>query len=143
MSFRRPSQRAVLAILSAGALALAACRAEEQKPAAAPAPAPAARPAADPEAAAEAQRVYQAVCADCHGVRGAANGARSAELVPQPRNFQDPEWQRSVTNDHIERIIVEGGAAVGKSDAMPANPDLAGRPAVVKELRRYLRSLGE
>ena len=143
MPICRPYAHLAVAMLSASALALAACNREEQQAAAPAAPAAAAKPAADPAAAAEAQSVYTAVCADCHGVRGAANGPRSPELVPQPRNFQDPEWQQSVTNDHIERIIVEGGAAVGKSDVMPANPELAGKPEVVKELRRYLRSLAE
>jgi hypothetical protein len=33
-----------------------------------------------------------------------------------------------------------GGAAVGKSPAMPGNPDLQAKPAVVKELVKLVRA---
>jgi hypothetical protein len=64
-------------------------------------------------------------------------------LQPRPRDFQDPQWQASVADAYVEKIIVEGGAAVGKSAVMPPNPDLAAKPEVVAALRSYLRSLKE
>jgi len=94
--------------------------------------------AADREAA--AQR-FGTVCFTCHGKTGGGDGPASIGLVPQPRNFQDVEWQASVTDQHIERIIVGGGIAVGKAVTMPSNPDLAGRPGVVAALREHIRSL--
>jgi mono/diheme cytochrome c family protein len=94
--------------------------------------------AADREAA--AQR-FGTVCFTCHGKTGGGDGPASVGLVPQPRNFQDAEWQKSVTDQHIERIIVGGGIAVGKAVAMPSNPDLAGKPGVVAALREHIRSL--
>lgn len=79
-------------------------------------------------------------CATCHGNNGTGDGAGAAALNPKPRNFQDPAWQASVTDEHIENIIKVGGTGVGKSAAMPPNPDLAGKDAVVKALRAKVRS---
>jgi hypothetical protein len=73
---------------------------------------------------------------------GAGNGPASSGLDPQPRNFTSAEWQAEVTDEHIERIIVSGGAAVGRSPAMPNNPDLNGKPEVVRGLRQIIRSFG-
>lgn len=109
---------------------------------AAPAPVPAA--AADTAAAvAEAQQIFATRCFTCHGTNGAGDGPASAGLTPPPRNFQDPVWQASVTDDHIRQIIQYGGAAVGKSPAMPANPDLMSKPAVVDALRAHVRGLAK
>lgn len=89
----------------------------------------------------EAQQIFSTRCVTCHGAEGAGDGAASAGLTPRPRNFQDDSWQTSVTDEHIERIIQYGGAAVGKSPAMPANPDLTSKPEVVSALREHIRSL--
>lgn len=91
----------------------------------------------------EAQGIFTTRCVTCHGAEGAGDGAASAGLNPRPRNFQDDDWQSSVTDEHIERIIQYGGAAVGKSPAMPANPDLTGKPEVVSALREHIRSLDD
>ena len=105
-------------------------------------PAAAAKPGISQAAKDEANKIFLARCALCHGVNGAANGPKSEELKPLPRNFQDPDWQSSVTDAYIERIIVEGGAAVGKNAVMPPNPDLADKPEVVAALRAHVRRLG-
>ncbi len=133
------------------ALALACGGSEEAAPrgagAAAP-PAAAARPAApaaaapSPEAAlAEARQLFAARCATCHGAGGAGDGAASAGLVPAPRNFQDPQWQAAVSDEHIERIVLYGGAAVGRAPTMPGNPDLSGRPQLLAALVAHIRGL--
>jgi mono/diheme cytochrome c family protein len=112
-----------------------------QSPSAAPA-APAATPGAISEAArAEARQIFETRCVTCHGAQGKGDGPASAGLVPKPRDFTDPTWQRSVTDQHVEQILQYGGAAVGKSAAMPANPDLTGKPEVVTALREYVRGL--
>jgi mono/diheme cytochrome c family protein len=108
-------------------------------PAAAPAPAAAADPAA---ARAEAEQIFATRCFTCHGAEGKGDGPGSAALTPPPRNFQDPEWQKSVTDSHIEQIIQYGGAAVGRAPTMPGNPDLMSKPAVVTALRERIRKLG-
>jgi mono/diheme cytochrome c family protein len=94
------------------------------------------------DAMAEAREIFQQRCVTCHGETGAGNGPASSGLDPQPRNFTSAEWQAEVTDEHIERIIVSGGAAVGRSPAMPNNPDLNGKPEVVRGLRQIIRSFG-
>lgn len=94
---------------------------------------------ADPKA--EAIEIYENRCTVCHGKTGKGDGDGSAALDPKPRDFTLAEWQESVTDDHIQKIVVYGGAGVGKSPTMPANPDLDAKPEVVKELVVYVRNL--
>ena len=119
-------------------------QAEPAPPAAiAPAPVPAAPAAGAATAQAEAEKIFSERCVTCHGANGAGDGPASAGLVPKPRNFQDPSWQKSVSDQHIEQIVQYGGAAVGKSPAMPANPDLTSKPEVVAALRAHIRSFSK
>ncbi|MBI4815897.1 MAG: cytochrome c [Deltaproteobacteria bacterium] len=107
--------------------------------AAAPKPAePVANAVDDQKAAVE---IFSTRCVPCHGPKGGGDGPASAGLTPKPASFSSPEWQAKVTDEHIEKIVVYGGAAVGKSPAMPPNPDLDMKPGVVKALRAYLRTL--
>jgi len=48
-------------------------------------------------------------------------------------------WQESVTDEHLKKIVVEGGPAVGKSPGMPPNPDLKGKDEVVSALVKVVR----
>ncbi|MDJ0785417.1 MAG: hypothetical protein QNK05_01345 [Myxococcota bacterium] len=89
-----------------------------------------------------AKEVFVAACTECHGTNGAGNGSRSAELVPRPRNFQDPNWQREVDDAFLAKIIVEGGEAVGRAASMPPNPELANEPLVVDALVKQIRGFG-
>jgi mono/diheme cytochrome c family protein len=127
-------------------LPLAACGAQDASTAsapAAPAPASAAPAASSQSATQEAKQIFDTRCVTCHGPQGKGDGPASSGLTPPPRNFHDQGWQSSVTDEHIEQIIQYGGAAVGKSPAMPSNPDLAGKPEVVVALRTHLRELGK
>lgn len=138
-------------------LAVSACGGESEAPPAtappaapaAPSAAPAAKPAAaapgaiSESARAEAEQIFETRCVTCHGSEGAGDGPASAGLTPPPRNFQDPAWQASVSDEHIEQIVQYGGAAVGRSAAMPANPDLMSKPEVVAALRAYIRALAK
>jgi mono/diheme cytochrome c family protein len=99
--------------------------------------APAATVALTPEA--EARQVFDGRCSVCHGAQGVGDGPGAAALNPRPRNFHDPAWQAGVTDAQIENIIRVGGAAVGKSPLMAANPDLVAKPAVVAALRAIVR----
>ena len=115
-------------------------------PAAPAAPeAPAASASSEPsaEARAEAKQIFGTRCFACHGPEGLGNGPASAGLTPPPRNFHDPAFQARVTDEHIEQIIQYGGAAVGLSPAMPANPDLTSKPEVVAALREIIRGFGK
>lgn len=84
------------------------------------------------------KEIFAQRCVPCHGTAGHGDGPASAALDPKPRKFADPAWQTQVTDEYIEKIIKLGGAAVGKSPAMPSNPDL-NDPQVVAGLRTVVR----
>jgi mono/diheme cytochrome c family protein len=96
--------------------------------------------AANPQAVAEAKQVWNNKCVSCHGNEGKGNGPASASLNPKPRSFGDKKWQLSVTDEHLEKVILGGGKAVGLSETMPANPNLKDKPEVVDELVKIVRS---
>ena len=94
-------------------------------------------------AASDARQVFDTVCSTCHGMDGKGHGPASANLNPKPRNYTDKQWQSSVTDDQIAKTILLGGAAVGKSPVMPAQPQLRDKPEVVAELVRIVRGFGK
>ncbi len=94
-------------------------------------------------AEAEAITIFNTRCAACHGMNGMGDGIAAAALNPKPRAYSDKAWQASVDDSHIAKVIVEGGAAVGKSAMMPANPDLKDKPEVVKALVAKIRTYGK
>ena len=89
----------------------------------------------------QAFEIWTNRCANCHGVRGAADGPQARLLDPPPRKLNDRAWQSSVTDEHIKKVIVDGGQAVGKSPLMAANPDLSDKPEVLDALVAYVRAL--
>lgn len=96
--------------------------------------------AAPDDGAREAARdLYANRCATCHGATGAGDGPAAAALNPRPRTLRDAKWQASVTDDHIAKVIVRGGAASGLSALMAANPDLETEPKVVGGLVELVR----
>lgn len=99
--------------------------------------------AISPADRAEAEELFAKRCAACHGVDGTGNGPGAAALNPKPRNYHDKAWQQATTDEEIEKAIVYGGAAVGKSFLMAANPDLQSKPGVVAALREKVRGFGE
>jgi mono/diheme cytochrome c family protein len=106
-----------------------------------------AAPAAPPTTAvtpdvAKGKEIFAQRCVPCHGPSGHGDGPASASLNPKPRKFADAAWQREVTDDYIEKIVKFGGAAVGKSPAMPSNPDL-NDPSVIAGLRTVVRSFNQ
>jgi mono/diheme cytochrome c family protein len=148
---RAMTTRALLSLVGGAALLLAACKPEpvSDQPTSpvsstTPTPAPAAATGAPVAAApaAQAAEIFATRCSPCHGAEGRGDGVASASLVPRPRNFHDAAWQSSVQDDYLAKIIQYGGAAVGKSAAMPANPDLRD-PAVIQALAMQVRSLGK
>ena len=113
-------------------------------------PPPEAEPEFTPVAAApsqtpvaEAQTTFKTVCATCHGESGLGNGPAAAQLNPKPRNYTDKTWQATVTDDQIKQTILMGGAAVGKSPAMPAQPQLKEKPEVVAAIVQIIRGFGQ
>jgi cytochrome c553 len=90
----------------------------------------------------QAELMFGTLCATCHGADGTGNGPAAASLNPKPRNYTDKTWQASVTDEQIKQTILMGGAAVGKSPAMPAQPQLKEKPEVVAEMVKLIRTFG-
>ncbi len=88
----------------------------------------------------EAEDIFQQRCVTCHGADGKGSGPAAAALNPKPRDYTDSAWQAQVKDEDLEKIIVKGGTAVGKSALMPPNPDLADKPDTVKGLVSKVRS---
>lgn len=91
----------------------------------------------------EAKQLFDTRCAVCHGPEGRGDGPGGIALDPKPRNYHNPAWQDSVSDKEIETAILYGGAAVGRSPAMIANPDLGSKPEVVAALREIVRNFGK
>jgi hypothetical protein len=82
--------------------------------------------------------LYQKRCAACHGQGGRGDGAAAAAMQPRPRDFADPSWQRTVSDDQLRSVIRQGGTARQLSASMPAHPDL--RAEQLDELIRFIRA---
>lgn len=93
--------------------------------------------------AATAKAMFGTVCATCHGADGTGNGPAAANLNPKPRNYTDPAWQASVTDEDIKKTILLGGQGVGKSPMMPGQPQLRQEPEVLDELVKIIRGFGK
>ncbi|MCC6784853.1 MAG: c-type cytochrome [Planctomycetes bacterium] len=132
-----------ISLLASILLGATACSGGEEtaKPNTPPAAKFSLEPQADDTAAMkEAKTRFTTVCASCHGTTGMGDGVAAAALNPKPRSYSDQAWQASVTDEHLAKVIVEGGAAVGKSPMMTANGDLAGKKDVVDALVKIIRS---
>lgn len=103
------------------------------------APQPTASAAPAGKGAGEARRQFESVCFTCHGATGHGDGPGAGPLNPKPRSFADVAWQDSVSDEHIKKTIVFGGAAVGKNAMMPAHPQFKGKDAVLDGLVAIVR----
>jgi mono/diheme cytochrome c family protein len=92
-----------------------------------------------PAARKEANEVFASICVTCHGNTGHGDGPGAAACDPKPRTFADPAWQASVTDEHIVKTVLYGGAAVGKSAQMPAQPQLKGKDELLAQLVAIVR----
>jgi mono/diheme cytochrome c family protein len=77
------------------------------------------------DSGATGQKIFQTRCFVCHGRDGRGSGPASQGLPQKPQDLTDPTWQGNVTDDQIKTVIRAGGAIMGKSGAMPPNPDLS------------------
>lgn len=70
--------------------------------------------------AAKGKEVFQNTCASCHGPEGKGDGVAAAALDPKPRDLSDAAYVSTLSNEHIYKVISEGGASVGLSPMMAA-----------------------
>ena len=99
--------------------------------------------AISPEARDAANSIFAERCAVCHGDDGGGAGPGAANLNPKPQNFRSRKWQKSMSDQQIALIIVNGGSSVGLSASMAANPDLEGQPDVVAALVERIRKFAK
>jgi len=91
-------------------------------------------------AEATAPKLYAERCSSCHGPAGRGDGPAGQSLDPRPRDFASAAWQAATTDAHIRDTIHGGGASVGLSSFMPAQPDLS--EGQLRELVAYVRAVG-
>lgn len=103
---------AVIALLLCGALAGAALADAATEP--------------DPTAAeawsagtASGEGNFQSYCMPCHGAGGNGDGILAESLDVRPRTLSDPAFTGAKTDDHLFKIVKEGGAAAGLTENMP------------------------
>ena len=115
--------------------------AEAPKPApAAPAPTPVvSKGPHDPKAG---EAIYAQYCASCHGARGGGDGPISASLTPKPAKHGDGSYMNPLSNEHLFKVVKEGGPSVGKSPMMAA---LGGSLSdeQIRDVVAFVRTLAE
>jgi len=87
-----------------------------------------------PAAAEDAAKIFAKSCAPCHGKEGAPNAVFAKQGV---RNFKDADWQKTATDEQIEKTIREG-----KKGTMMASFDKQFSASELKGLVAYIRKLG-
>jgi mono/diheme cytochrome c family protein len=69
--------------------------------------------------AVKGKATFEQYCRACHGSGGHGDGPMAASLNPKPKDFSDKAYNGSLKEDHLLKIIKEGGQAVGKAPIMP------------------------
>jgi mono/diheme cytochrome c family protein len=85
------------------------------------------------------KKLYETRCAVCHGPDGKAATPAAQALNPKPRDHTDGAYMNALSNEHLAKVIQEGGAAVGKSPLMPPQADLNAQQ--LEDVIAYVRSL--
>lgn len=107
-----------------------------------PAGAAPAESAGEEKKARPAAELYAQNCASCHGPSGKGDGPLSAGLNPQPAKHADGGYMNALSNDHIFKVVKEGGASVGKSPMMaPWGSSFSDEE--IKGLVGFIRGLAE
>ena len=84
-------------------------------------------------------KLYQTRCSPCHGPDGKAETPTAQALTPKPRNHTDGAYMNQLSQEHLAKVIKNGGPAVGKSPLMPPNPDLNDQQ--IDDLIAFVRTL--
>jgi mono/diheme cytochrome c family protein len=84
-------------------------------------------------------KLYQTRCSPCHGPDGKAATPTAQALNPKPRDHTDGAYMNQLSNEHLAKVIKNGGPAVGKSPIMPAQTDLNDQQ--VEDVIAFVRTL--
>ena len=84
---------------------------------------------------------FKLYCATCHGDTGKGDGLASAALNPKPRDLTDKEYMATLSDEHIYKVIKDGGASVGKSALMTAWGALLKEDQKIHDVAAYVKSL--
>lgn len=95
---------------------------------------------ADSKAADKAQSNYMLHCAPCHGEQGDGKGQLAAALNPAPRDHTDSKLLSARTDEHLIKVVTNGGSAVGLDEGMPPFSTLLS-PDEIKGVVAYVRQL--
>ena len=86
--------------------------------------------------------LYVRNCASCHGPKGGGDGPVGKALVPRPAKFHDGEYMNALSNEHLLKVVKEGGASVGKSPLM-ASWSGSMTKQEIRQVVAFVRSLAE
>jgi cytochrome c oxidase cbb3-type subunit 3 len=87
------------------------------------------------------EQIFQTRCFVCHGRTGTGDGPSAQGLGAPVRDLTAADWQNSITDESIGKVIRNGAKAIGGNAAMPPNPDLSN--AQIQSLTQYVRELGK
>ena len=68
----------------------------------------------------EAKRIYDQMCAGCHGYRGDGGEGHRGGFSPHVGTLANKEYMSQLPDDYLFLIIKKGGAYMGKIATMPA-----------------------
>jgi mono/diheme cytochrome c family protein len=84
-------------------------------------------------------KLYQTRCSPCHGSDGKAATPTAQALNPKPRDHTYGAYMNQLSNEHLAKVIKNGGPAVGKSPIMPPHTDLNDQQ--IEDVIAFVRSL--
>src|SRR5262245_16235037 len=84
-------------------------------------------------------KLYQVRCSACHGPDGKSAPPAAQAFTPKPRDHTDGAYMNQLTNEHLVKVIKNGGPSVGKSQIMPAHADLNDQQ--IEDVIAFVRAL--
>ncbi len=84
-------------------------------------------------------RIYGQFCATCHGAGGKGDGPAS-QIEPKPADHTDSAYMGALSDQHLYKVISQGGASVGKSALMTPWGGVLTDPQI-RDLIAHLRAL--
>ena len=95
-------------------------------------------PPKPPPGAPRAQRLYYALCAECHGIDGRGSW-RTALFLMRPGDLTDAARMNQLSDAYVFNLIKHGGAPVGRPGMPAFGYHLS--DADIEALVQYVRSL--